>query len=76
MYQSTEIGKNIKKLAKIRGIKLKDMFSELGLSKNTTTNLNRGSMISAESLAEIADYLNCSVDYLLGRKGPFDDPRP
>ena len=29
-------------------------------------------MIAADSLAKIADYLDCSVDYLLGRT---DDPQ-
>jgi len=75
MYQSAEIGKNIKKVAKARKILLKTMLADLGLGRSTMSNMYHGSMISADSLAEIADYLNCSVDYLLGRKGPFDDPR-
>jgi len=75
MYQSAEIGKNIKKAAKARKILLKDMLSDLGLARTTLSNMYHGSMISADSLAEIADYLNCSVDYLLGREGPFETPR-
>ena len=67
MYESAEIAKTIKKVAKSKNILLKDMFSDLGLNKNTMTNLYRGSMINADSLAKIADYLDCSVDYLLGR---------
>ena len=43
------------------------MFEATGLSKHTLSNLNKGSMIGADSLAKIADYLDCSVDYLLGR---------
>lgn len=71
MYESAEIAKSIKKVAKNKNILLKDMFSDLGLNKNTMTNLYRGSMIGADSLAKIADYLDCSVDYLLGRS---DEP--
>lgn len=71
MYESAEIAKAIKKVAKSKKILLKDMFSDLGLNKNTMTNLYRGSMIGADSLAKIADYLDCSVDYLLGRS---DEP--
>lgn len=67
MYESAEIAKAIKKVAKSKNILLKDMFSDLGLNKNTMTNLYRGSMISADSLGKIADYLECSVDLLLGR---------
>lgn len=44
------------------------MFSECGLSKNTLSSmLNGGSTPKSENLAKIADYLDCSVDYLLGR---------
>lgn len=67
MYNSAEIAKAIKKVAKSKNIILKDMFADLGLNKNTMTNLYRGSMIGTDSLAKIADYLDCSVDYLLGR---------
>lgn len=67
MYESAELAKNIKKVAKEKKILLKDMFKAVGLSTATLTNLNKGSMISADSLARIADYLDCSVDYLLGR---------
>lgn len=67
MYESTEIAKSIKKVARAKHIYLKDIFADLGLNKNTLTNMYRGSMIGADSLAKIADYLDCSVDYLLGR---------
>lgn len=67
MYESAELAKNIKKVAKLRKVLLKDMLADLGLSRTTMSNMYHGSMIGADSLAKIADYLDCSVDYLLGR---------
>ena len=42
------------------------MFETIGIGKNTMSNL-KTSMPKADTLAKIADYLDCSVDYLLGR---------
>ena len=67
MYKSDKVAERIKQLAKVRKIQLKDMLLELDLNKNTMSNMYKGSMIKADSLAKIADYLDCSVDFLLGR---------
>lgn len=67
MYESAIVAENIKKVAKSTGIQLKDMLHELQLNKNTLSTMYKGSMLKADSLARIADYLDCSVDYLLGR---------
>ena len=67
MYESGIIAENIKKTAKAKNIQLKDMLLELQLNKNTLSNMYNGSMLRGDSLARIADYLDCSVDYLLGR---------
>lgn len=69
MYESTTVAENIKNKAKEKGIQLKDMLLELGLNKNTLSNMYKGSSLKSDSLARIADYLGCSVDYLLGREG-------
>ncbi len=66
MYYSNDIAKKIKILVKNKNISLKEMFSSIGLGQNTMANL-KTSMPKADNLAKIADYLNCSVDYLLGR---------
>ncbi|MGN0501102.1 MAG: helix-turn-helix domain-containing protein [Ruminococcus sp.] len=66
MYFSNDIAIKIKSLAKEKGIKLSDMFEEIRLGRNTMANL-KTSMPKADTVAKIADYLNCSVDYLLGR---------
>lgn len=67
MYESTKVAEVIKSISKTKGIQLKDMLIELKLNKNTLSSMYNGSTIKADSLARIADYLDCSVDYLLGR---------
>lgn len=67
MYNSQEIAKKIKVRAKEKGIALKDMLAVCELSINTVSQVSSGRDISARNLSKIADYLDCSVDYLLGR---------
>lgn len=72
LYKSLNIAEIIKARAKQQGIIIKNMLSELELGSNTMSNMRHGRMIVADSLARIADYLDCSVDYLLGRT---DEPQ-
>ncbi len=68
MYNSNDIAERIKKYAKSQNITLKDLLVNCGLSKNALSSmLSGGSIPKADNLAKIADQLNCSVDYLLGR---------
>lgn len=67
MYSTQEIAARIKKRIKDSGCSLKNMLSELELGINLISQLSKGQAISSITLARIADYLNCSVDYLLGR---------
>ena len=67
LYISHNIAENIKKTAKEKNIILKDMLVECGLGQNTLSHLYHDKMPSADRLAKIADYLDVSVDYLLGR---------
>ena len=67
MYESAKVAETIKNRAKSIDIQLKDMLLDLHLNKNTLSNMYNGSMLKGDSLARIADYLDCSVDYLLGR---------
>ena len=62
-----KVAETIKKTAKSQNIQLKEMLMELDLNKNALSNLYNGSMLKGDSLARTADYLDCSVDYLLGR---------
>lgn len=66
MYESNKIAERIKDLARERGVSVRQMLSDVGLGFNTMANM-RHSVPKADNLAKIADYLSCSVDYLLDR---------
>lgn len=72
MYESALLAERIKAYAKGKKVALKVVFEECGLGRNTMAHLTDGKAIAHNSLARIADYLDCSVDYLLGRT---DDPQ-
>lgn len=61
----------IQSLIKEKGFTQKHVLSECGINENTLKRMTDNKGISSFYLAKIADYLNCSVDYLLGRN---DDP--
>lgn len=67
MNNPQEIANLIRLQTSTRKINISQMFTKIGLGKNTLSNLDNGSMIKADSLGKIADYLDVSVDYLLGR---------
>lgn len=67
MYDSISIAQNIKTLAKIKNISIGQMLSDCELNKNAISSMLLGSTPKADNLARIADYLDCSVDYLLNR---------
>lgn len=66
MYNSSAVAARIKDMAKTRGITVKQLLEEAGLGYNMMTMM-RTSMPKADNLAKLADGLDCSVDYLLGR---------
>ena len=73
MYNPAEAADRIKQYAKSKKISVTQMLEECELNKNVlSTMLSRGSMPKADNIARIADYLDCSVDYLLGRT---DNPK-
>lgn len=67
MYDSQEITKRIKNQCRQKGIPLGEMLSSCGLGINTISKMSKGTDILTLNFAKIADYLDCSVDYLLGR---------
>ncbi len=67
LYNSLNIAEKIKVRSRSQNIVVKDMLVELGLGSNTMSHMRHGRAIASDSLARIADYLGCSVDYLLGR---------
>lgn len=67
VYITQNIAENIKKTLKNRKISMKVMLADVGLGINAISELSKGKQLSCISLAKIADYLDVSVDYLLGR---------
>ena len=68
MHNSQEVSNTIKNYAKSKKIATGKMLSDCDLSKNTLSSMQSGGYLPrAETLIKIADYLGCSIDYLLGR---------
>lgn len=68
MNNSETIVKLIKDIMKQKGISNKQLSENVqGININTIAQLAKGREISYVALTNIADYLDCSVDYLLGR---------
>ena len=72
LYNSPFVASNIKNYAKQKNISLKNILIDCNLGSNTFSHMLHGKSIAFDSLAKIADYLDCSVDYLLGRT---DNPK-
>ena len=66
MNSPQEIASIIKKIVSEKPFTMSKMLSDIGLGRNTISHMDNGSMLKADSLAKIADYLNVSTDYLLG----------
>lgn len=67
MYYSQELAERIKSMARKNNVVLGKMLSECGLNANTLNQISEERGIASFSLGKIADYLDCSVDYLLCR---------
>lgn len=67
MYFSQDIANRIKSEAKKRGISINRLLGDCNLGVNTISKMAKGTDILTHNFAKIADYLGCSVDYLLGR---------
>lgn len=57
----------IKELANKRGLSIPNLEVALGFGNGTIVRWNK-STPTADKLSKVADYLNVSVDYLLGRE--------
>lgn len=75
MYNSQEIAERIKAVAKQQNISINQMLLGCGLGKNTISKMSAGTDIMTQNFAKIADYLGCSVDYLLGRNIPLEEDK-
>lgn len=75
MYNTQIVADKIKFIAKENGKTAKEILINCNLGANAISELSKGKEMSCISLAKIADQLNISVDYLLGRskKQSIDD---
>ena len=71
-YNNKLIVNRIKELLDSKNITTKHMLTVLEMGINTLSEFSNGRNISCVNLAKIADYLECSVDYLLGRTKELD----
>ena len=67
MYNAQETKNRIKLLCKSQKISMETLLAECELGINAIRQINDKKGMASYSLARIADYLDCSVDYLLGR---------
>ena len=68
MNNSQELANAIKLIAKSKNLPIGNMLRDCHLSINTLSSMQSGGYYPRlEAITKIADYLDCSVDYLLGR---------
>ena len=61
-------------LVEQQGISKNKLLTDLKLSKNSFVNWEeRKTILGGDTLLKIAEYFNCSVDYLLGRDEAISD---
>lgn len=66
--QNIQLSSRIKERCKYRKLPVKLLLEQCEMNRNTIYDLEKkGSFPSSDKLSRIADYLDCSVDYLLGR---------
>lgn len=66
--QNILLSNRIKQQCKSSNLAVKTLLEKCNMNRNTIYDLeNKGSFPSSDKLSRIADCLNCSVDYLLGR---------
>lgn len=68
MHNPQTLANVIKTTAQSKGFSVAQMLRDCGLNKDLiSTTQSKGYYPRVDALASIADYLNVSVDYLLGR---------
>ncbi len=67
MYNLQLIENRIMSIAKAKGLSKNKLLINANLSKSVFDNMKKGQIPSVDKIHTLADYLDCSVDYLLGR---------
>ena len=66
-YNTTKVADKIRATAKEKRVPIKVILADCGLGVNAISQFSAGKVMSSFNLAKIADRLDVSVDYLLGR---------
>ena len=67
MYSAQTTKNRIKAICKSKKISMDEMLQACDLGVNAIRQINDTKGMASFSLAKIADYLDCSIDYLVGR---------
>lgn len=67
MYSAQLLKDRIKSTCKDKNVSMSFLLTECNLGQNAIRQISESRGISCFALAAIADYLDVSVDYLLGR---------
>ncbi len=66
MENTQIIAERIKSISQIRGVSVKKVLSDCDVDKNIVNKLANGKDTGTQTIVKIANYLECSADYLLG----------
>lgn len=72
-YNPLDVANRLRDLADLRGVPMQQVLLDCGINRNAMTHM-RTSMPSASSIAKLADRLDCSIDYLMGRSPQVQTP--
>ncbi len=67
MNNLQELALRIKQTTKNKGITLKQLLDDCNLNINYISDISKGKNATILNISKIADYLGCSIDYLMGR---------
>lgn len=73
MNIAQEVYERIKLHLQGEGVSFKNVVDVCELGQNFFVDMKKGHMPRVDKLQKIAEYLDVSVDYLLGREKPTDD---
>ena len=66
MENTQIIAERIKEEARRQDVKVKDLLAQCQIDRNLVNKLANGRDTGTQNICKIADFLNCSTDYLLG----------
>ena len=62
-------GERLKEIREERGVSMSELARQMGTSQQNISRWEKGERVpSGETLIKLADFLNVSIDYLVGRE--------